>query len=406
MSFRYRGHGLWRRSNGTFYATWTGRDGSTRKHSLRTKDLQEAQGALVRWVDTHGSMTNEDPHKVRLRTVLNRYWIHQGSVNEDGSPKRSADQNARALDYWVAHFGTKAMTADVTRAELKAFRARLAAEGLARSTIRRVFEIGKAALGRAADMGELTYAPPVELPPPSPPRTWTPSTDEFIAMWNAAEAFRLQMAIMVMSNTLARPEAALELTREQVDLEAGIVHLTPPGREQTTKVRPDVPLTKTLRPWILTVPRGRLITYRGEPVLSLKRLWNETRDRARCEPRFTPKTIRKFMSRQLRRRAVPAWDVSGVMGHGSGHPITETYYAQYDPMYLSRVVAAIDDFWVEVGRAATRPTLPDLRHRRSSVVPMPKPSDRHGLREPGVSLVEPMGVEPTTSTVQTSRSSN
>ena len=52
------------------------------------------------------------------------------------------------------------------------------------------------------------------------------------------------------SNTLARPEAILELKLFQVNLDDRLITLNPPGREQTKKRRPTLPITDTLFPWL------------------------------------------------------------------------------------------------------------------------------------------------------------
>jgi hypothetical protein len=75
------------------------------------------------------------------------------------------------------------------------------------------------------------------------------------------------------------------------------------------------------------------------------------------------------------------------------------HYAQYEPQYLSRVVDVIDAFFVDVGRAAIRPIVPIFGPVRSK--PVPDQSPKGG--QPLENLVEPMGFEPTTSTVQRQR---
>src|SRR5439155_10155079 len=57
--------------------------------------------------------------------------------------------------------------------------------------------------------------------------------------------------VVIALNTWARPSAILELSiAAQVDFKAGLVRLNPPGRKQTKKVRPAIPLTDNLRGWL------------------------------------------------------------------------------------------------------------------------------------------------------------
>ena len=53
------------------------------------------------------------------------------------------------------------------------------------------------------------------------------------------------MFCLVACNTLCRPGANLDLTLSQCDLEHGLVNLNPPGRRQTKKHRPTVPMSFT-----------------------------------------------------------------------------------------------------------------------------------------------------------------
>lgn len=52
------------------------------------------------------------------------------------------------------------------------------------------------------------------------------------------------------------------------------------------------------------------------------------------------------MATELRKRAVPAWEVAGFLGHKS-QGITERY-AKYAPDYLGQAVPAIDQYLFEL----------------------------------------------------------
>ncbi len=54
------------------------------------------------------------------------------------------------------------------------------------------------------------------------------------------------------------------------------------------------------------------------------------------------------MATELRARSVPAWEVSGMLGHKTAG-ISETY-AKYDPTYLGKAAAAIDAYFADLGR--------------------------------------------------------
>ncbi len=63
-------------------------------------------------------------------------------------------------------------------------------------------------------------------------------------------------------------------------------------------------------------------------------------------PAVSPKTFRHTMATELRRRGVPAWEVSGMLGHKTGG--TSEVYAKYDPDYLGHAAQAIDAYFGEM----------------------------------------------------------
>jgi hypothetical protein len=136
----------------------------------------------------------------------------------------------------------------------------------------------------------------------------------------------------------------------------------------------------------------------------MKTVWNNARERADLDHRFQPQTLRKMMAKELRRAGVPKWDVSAMLGHSAGgSDVTEDHYAQFEPEYLHRVVDVIDAWAAGVDRGATRPiTQPSTR----VCVPDAYQTAGPWSRDLAICMVEPMGLEPTTSTVQTSRSPN
>ena len=55
---------------------------------------------------------------------------------------------------------------------------------------------------------------------------------------------------IISLNTLARPDAVLDLSPMQVDIKRRLIKLNPDGRRQTKKYRPVVPISETLLPWM------------------------------------------------------------------------------------------------------------------------------------------------------------
>lgn len=65
-----------------------------------------------------------------------------------------------------------------------------------------------------------------------------------------------------------------------------------------------------------------------------------------------PKTVRHTLATWLRQRGVPAWAVSGLLGHHAGG--TTDTYAKFDPAYMGPVrealTAIIEDLASDVPR--------------------------------------------------------
>ena len=76
---------------------------------------------------------------------------------------------------------------------------------------------------------------------------------------------------MISLNTLARPDAVLDLGPAQVDIKRRLIKLNPDGRKQTKKYRPVVPISMTLLPWLERCDGPRYVLFHGNPVASIKK---------------------------------------------------------------------------------------------------------------------------------------
>jgi integrase len=86
--------------------------------------------------------------------------------------------------------------------------------------------------------------------------------------------------LMILIGTACRPEAALELTGEQLDFQDGLIDLNPRGRPQTKKFRPVVKMPTALAAALRGAPDGRLVTFRGQPVRKINKSWRGMREAA------------------------------------------------------------------------------------------------------------------------------
>jgi integrase len=281
-------------------------------------------------------MPQQAPQDAPLDLVLVRYW-QQHAIDLP-----SAETAKISLGYWSDFFGACAV-ADVTAAKQREFVAALTARGLSTGYIKRILTVGKAALNRAYREGEIAAAPFVLPGEDAPPKDVVLSLADSSALWLATELPHERMMLALLYGTLARPEAALALRREFYDPERRLLAQNPPGRKQTRKFRPVVPVGDFLRPWLDAAPAGPLVAWHGKPIDSFKTAWRKLRKRAHLPADVVPKTIRHTMATELRAADVPEAEIQGFLGHKAFSGRTEVY-AKYRPDYLGQAARAIDAY--------------------------------------------------------------
>ncbi len=256
----------------------------------------------------------------------------------------------------------------------------LGAKGYAAATIKRAMAIAKAAVNHAWKNGELDRPIPFGLLPDGPNRERALSVAELARLWDAEMPQHVRMFLVLLLGTAGRPEAVLELTRFQCDLDRGTINLNPPGRTQTKKRRPILPMADFLRPWIEATPAGPLVAYRGRPVRYLSHAFQNLRDAAGFGRDVTAYTIRHTVATQLMARGVPELEIAAVMGHRMPNVRTTGRYLHVAPAYLANARQALDDLANDIARAATRAMVPD--NMRASCVLVPQRTDGNPAAKP------------------------
>jgi integrase len=321
-----------------WYATfYDGAAKRSRRISLGTDDFEQArQRLLERYLDEHRPQQAPAETVALADIVLDYYKKH-------GREARSAVSIRRSCAYWVEFFAD-ASIAEVTKPpRLDAFIAHLTAQGHATAYVQRILGVGKAALRRAWQRGEIANAPyipsvKVEYGEPLGRPLKVP---ELAALLTAAPD-HLRLMLMILIGTACRPEAALELTGTQLDFEDRLIDLNPRGRAQTKKFRPVVKMPDALATALLHAPEGRLITFRGQPIVKINKAWRGMREAARLEGDVNPYSLRHTVARWMRQHGVPAWEVAAQLGHKSRDYRTTELYAAFDPAYLNKALRAID----------------------------------------------------------------
>jgi len=344
----------------------------TCRASLGTDDLEAARIALAEWVTIHGRRGTQDPRDVPLAEVFARYYQRKGRLAASaGSQRRNL---YLALEMLPAGMVVSELTLDAQHALTRRLRAAETPGGghYQDGTVKRVLGTLKAAVNWAWKNGELERPVPFLSVPDGEPRERVLTIEEIARLWDAAEQPHLRMFILILLGTACRPKAALDLVRDQCDTTARVITLNPPGRAQTKKRRPVVPMPDFLLPWIIGTPSGPLVAYRGRAVVKVAKAWRVAREAAGLDADVVPYAIRHTIATELRRRGVPEMELAGLLGHSMPNFRTTGRYAKYAPDYLSKAREAVDQIANEIGRVAARPISPETSVRASCVL-LPKP---------------------------------
>ena len=144
--------------------------------------------------------------------------------------------------------------------------------------------------------------------------------------------------------TLARPSAILELEWRQVDFERGLIDLNPPGRTQTKKRRPVVPMNDMLREELEKAFEVRdceyVISRGGKALASIKKAFAAASKRSNVFA--TPYSLRHTGAVWAAEQGIPMSELAQMLGHDDSRT-TEKHYARYSPLYLRRVADAVEE---------------------------------------------------------------
>ena len=254
-----------RRRSAMWYRTYFDAESrQTKRASLGTSDFQEAQALLIQWVAAHAERRNERAEDVALEEIFIAYYQNHARH------LTSADQARHALAKWTDFFAGASVT-DVTPRKQEVFVQWMRDAGCSDGYIARILAIGRAALNRAYKPQEIQYVPFIMSVPGGEPRERRLRLVEAAALFDATDLEHLLIYLMVAFNTLARPKAILELKRFQVNLEDRLIEFNPPGRRQTKKYRPAIPITRTLYPWLERLSTANVVSYSKEDRPAKKR---------------------------------------------------------------------------------------------------------------------------------------
>lgn len=153
----------------------------------------------------------------------------------------------------------------------------------------------------------------------------------------------LPLYTLIALYTGQRRGAILDLTWRQIDLVRGRIDFNPPGRAQTKKRRPIIPIPRPLLAALRRAHRRAscdfVIAYNGNQVGDVKTGLNSAAARAGI-PECTSHTLRHTAGTWMAQRGVPMREIGGYLGHSEQR--TTELYAHHHPDYMENARKAFE----------------------------------------------------------------
>ena len=340
--------------------------GRVRRRSTGSECDREAQAQLGRFILARAEVEKDEPkpEPVRRRIALRaeecrvedviEWYLTDRAPALEGDGSKTAAYNAQAL---LKHL-TGVRVADLTPAALKAYEDNRNADSLkarkkpiSRATIRRDLSVLGAAVARAVKEGRLAGAPKIGLPSAPPGRKRHLSEIEVGSLLAECHDQHIKLFVALAVNTGARRGAILDLTWPQIDFVNGVIDLNPPGRAQTAKRRPVVPMSDSLGEMLREAQAAAkspyVIAYHGMPILAVKTGLGNAAKRAGLSG-VTAHVLRHTAGTLLAKAGVPLW----IIGQLLGHSIVKTteLYAQFSPDFGREAVAILGKLTAKSGK--------------------------------------------------------
>lgn len=386
-----------------WYAFWPGPKRRQRQ-SLRCRDFEQAKHALHQWVMEYFRPKQATPETVMIAQVLDAY--HKAVDARPASTSSHPATTKRTVILMLEWWGDAKVALLEDRSEQVRFIQYLASDqgpNYAVATICKAMGVLSAALHLARDeLGMLKHFPRVitgktaiakitRKSAAKPSLRWL-SIPELAAFMDAITARHVWRYCILALSTAARPDAICDLERSSVLWDDGVIRLNPPGREQTKKVRPTIPLVPTLAGWLKVWgredrPGSRFYVHqKGHRVENPKKAFRLVAERAglitpadylpsgkiRPDRAITPYTLRRTVATYLRGNDIASDDIGGLMGHRvTSEPCSTEAYLYMTPEEQARVSKALEVMFDKLAAATKAAPI-----RASDVAPKSVPTHR------------------------------
>lgn len=352
---------------GRYYALWSENRRSRRK-SMGTSDRALAEQRFAQWL-LFGGHKGQVAEEAKAGLTVAELW----SIYEKKHVDKNVAAPATVAFCWKnlkPHFGP--LTLDKIDEDVVESYGEKREEGeIGRpskpSTVRKELaaliaclnwhaapERGKKALLTKKDI------PTITLPAEADPRDRWLTTAEIKAVMDAARRMhpgevrmsRGERFLWLALETAARKTAILDLTWDRVDFETRMIHYAVPGRKQTKKRRPSVPISDALLPVLKRMHDERTSIYVMDHDGNVWATIQSIVIKAGLAPKqaratgeaikstgISPHTFRHTAATHMARRGVPLYDIAGVLGNTLA--MVERVYSHHCPGRLRAAVNSI-----------------------------------------------------------------
>lgn len=334
--------------------------GRSRSRSTGTRDFQLAQKILANFILLGGAadaaMTAADTPML-VRDALGdpepdsphspSYWHEHVLRNVVGIETQR--YSVRKLIEHFGHMPVQAIRPTDITAYIDKRRSGALGKPSKDGTIARELSVLNAAMHHQCRAKRIKHddIPTIKLPKPAEPKDRWLTQEEAAKLMDAAmkgarsakhRLPRVYKFVVLALATASRKTALLELRKEQVDLERGMIRLNPSGRKQTKKRRPLVPISDDLMPIIKRIvaeaPGEFLLEHPG----SIRSAFENCAERAGLKD-VTPHTLRHTAASWMVQNGVPLEQVAAVLGDTIA--TVERVYAHHCPEHLRSAVNTI-----------------------------------------------------------------
>jgi integrase len=291
------------------------------------------------------------PLKLTVAEALDRYVTHRTDKVQAMDRLKEAAKSLKLTlgDLRVDQVGQTAWdrytAGRVTRPNRKVAPENHIPRPVSTGTLRREFNVLRAALRRAWKDGYLVKPPELEGPPDSSPRDRYLTKAEAKALVLAsAKTAHVEVFTALAVYTGARKSSMLSLRWDQVDFANGMVDFNEPGRTITAKRRAIVPMTPELREVLTRAHKmaqtDYVVEYCGKAVPNGLR-WSFARmcERANLSWKPTPHHLKHSVASWFAMAGVPIDQAADWLA--TDPKTLRRVYRKFDPAYLRPVAAAL-----------------------------------------------------------------